>query len=58
MKAKGLQDIYDDGMAAIGECLDAVFPAIPYCIDLLGGPYLLTDEKRLKAFRPVSAANR
>ena len=37
---------------AISECLDAVFPAIPYCIDLLGGPYLETDEARLKAFRP------
>ena len=37
---------------AISECLDAVFPAIPSCIDLLGGPYLETDEARLKAFRP------
>ena len=37
---------------AIGECLDAVFPAIPYCIDLLGGPYLQTNEERLVAFRP------
>ena len=37
---------------AISECLDAVFPAIPYCIDLLGGPYLETDEARLTAFRP------
>ena len=37
---------------AISECLDAVFPAIPYCIDLLGGPCLETDEARLKAFRP------
>ena len=37
---------------AISECLDAVFPAIPYCIDLLGGPYIETDEARLKAFRP------
>jgi molybdopterin adenylyltransferase len=37
---------------AIAECLDAVFPAIPYCIDLLGGPYLTTDETRLVAFRP------
>ena len=37
---------------AIGECLDAVFPAIPYCIDLLDGPYIETDESRLKAFRP------
>lgn len=38
---------------AIRECLSAVFPAIPYCIDLLGGPYLTTDETRLKAFRPA-----
>ncbi|MBT4863660.1 MAG: molybdopterin adenylyltransferase [Planctomycetaceae bacterium] len=37
---------------AIGECLDAVFPAIPYCIDLLEGPYLTTDESKLVAFRP------
>ena len=37
---------------AIRECLDAVFAAIPYCIDLIGGPYLTTDEKRLVAFRP------
>ncbi len=37
---------------AIQECLDAVFPAIPYCIDLLEGPYLTTDETRIKAFRP------
>ena len=37
---------------AIAQCLDAVFPAIPYCIDLLEGPYLTTDEKRLVAFRP------
>lgn len=37
---------------AIRECLDAVFPAIPYCIDLLEGPFLETDETRLVAFRP------
>ncbi len=37
---------------AIRECLDAVFPAIPYCIDLLGGPYLTTDPDKVKAFRP------
>lgn len=37
---------------AIRECLDAVFPAIPYCIDLIGGPYLTTVESRLRAFRP------
>ncbi len=37
---------------SIRECLDAVFPAIPYCIDLIGGDYLETDEKVIKAFRP------
>ena len=37
---------------AIQECLDAVFPAIPYCIDLLNGPFLTTDESKVKAFRP------
>ncbi len=38
--------------AAIRECLLAVFPAIPYCIDLIEGPYLTTDETVVKAFRP------
>jgi molybdopterin adenylyltransferase len=37
---------------AIRECLDAVFPAIPYCVDLIGGPYLTTDEAKIVAFRP------
>lgn len=37
---------------AIAECLDAVFPAIPYCIDLIGGAYLETNEERIVAFRP------
>jgi molybdopterin adenylyltransferase len=37
---------------AIRECLLAVFPAIPYCIDLLEGPYLETDGKVVAAFRP------
>lgn len=37
---------------AIAECLDAVFPAIPYCIDLIGGPFLETNEDRIVAFRP------
>lgn len=37
---------------AIQECMDAVFPAIPYCIDLLEGPFLETDPERLVAFRP------
>jgi molybdopterin adenylyltransferase len=37
---------------SIRECLDAVFPAVPYCIDLIGGPYLITDESVITAFRP------
>ena len=37
---------------AIAECLDAVMPAVPYCLDLIGGPYLTTLEERVKAFRP------
>lgn len=37
---------------AIRECLSAVFPAVPYCVDLLNGPYLTTDESKLVAFRP------
>ena len=37
---------------AIRQCLDAVFPAIPYCIDLLEGPYLECNETVIKIFRP------
>ena len=37
---------------AIRECLDAVMPAIPYCIDLIGGPFLTTVPERVQAFRP------
>lgn len=37
---------------AIRECLDAVFPAIPYCIDLLEGPFIECNEEVLKPFRP------
>ena len=37
---------------AIAECLDAVFPAIPYCIDLIEGPFIETNENRFKVFRP------
>jgi molybdopterin adenylyltransferase len=37
---------------SIRECLDAVMPAIPYCVDLVGGARLETDEAKLKSFRP------
>jgi molybdopterin adenylyltransferase len=40
---------------AIKETLDGVFAAVPYCIDLIGGPYLETREELIKAFRPKSA---
>ena len=38
--------------SAIRDCLMAVMPAIPYCIDLIGGPALQTNEAVVKAFRP------
>jgi len=37
---------------SIRECLDAVFPAIPYCIDLMEGPFLECNEEVMKPFRP------
>lgn len=37
---------------AIRQCLDAVFPAVPYCIDLMAGPYLVCNEAEISAFRP------
>ncbi len=40
---------------SIKETLDGVFAAVPYCIDLLGGPYLETRDAAIKAFRPKSA---
>ena len=41
--------------AAIRECLFAVMPAVPYCVDLIGGPYIETDAAVVAAFRPKSA---
>ncbi|MGH8753287.1 MAG: molybdopterin adenylyltransferase, partial [Burkholderiales bacterium] len=40
---------------AIKETLDGIFAAVPYCIDLIGGPYIETNEEVVKAFRPKSA---
>ncbi|AXH12045.1 molybdopterin adenylyltransferase [Halarcobacter bivalviorum] len=37
---------------SIRECLDAVFPAVPYCIDLMEGPFLECNEEVIKPFRP------
>lgn len=41
--------------SAIGDCLQAVFPAIPYCIDLIEGAWLETDPLFCAAFRPAHA---
>jgi molybdopterin adenylyltransferase len=38
--------------SAIRTCLDAVFPAIPYCLDLIGGYRIDTNDEVCKAFRP------
>ncbi len=46
---EGLKD--QDGKVKV----PGIFAAIPYCIDLIGGPYLETDESVCKAFRPKSA---
>ncbi len=43
---------------AIGETLDGVFAAVPYCIDLIGGPYLETRPEKIQAFRPKSAVRK
>ena len=37
---------------SIRECLDAVFPAVPYCIDLMNGPFLECNKNIIKPFRP------
>jgi molybdopterin adenylyltransferase len=37
------------------QVVPGIFAAVPYCIDLIGGPYLETDESVCKAFRPKSA---
>jgi len=41
--------------SAIDDCLNAVFPAIPYCIDLIEGAYLESNPVQCKVFRPAHA---
>ena len=43
------------GLPAASPPVHGIFAAVPYCIDLIGGPYLETDESVCKAFRPKSA---
>lgn len=44
--------------SAIDDCLQAVFPAIPYCLDLIEAAYLEADPAHCKAFRPAHAKPR
>lgn len=43
---------------AIKECLEPIFPAIPYCLDLIGAGYIQTNENYIKAFRPKKKENK
>ena len=43
------------GLPQASPPVHGIFAAVPYCIDLIGGPYLETDEAVCKAFRPKSA---
>jgi molybdopterin adenylyltransferase len=38
--------------SAVADCLNAVFPAVPYCIDLMGGPRLEAHAEQCEVFRP------
>ena len=40
---------------SIRETLEELFPSIPYCVDLIGGPYISTKRDRMDAFRPPHA---
>lgn len=39
--------------SAIDDCLHAVFPAIPYCIDLIGGAFMQSDPEQCQIYRPA-----
>lgn len=43
---------------AIKECLEPIFPAIPYCLDLIGAGYIQTNENHIRAFRPKKKENK
>jgi molybdopterin adenylyltransferase len=53
---KSIQETLEGLRGADGESVMAgIFAAVPYCIDLIGGPYLETDDAVCKAFRPKTA---
>jgi molybdopterin adenylyltransferase len=43
------------GLPAEARPVPGIFAAVPYCVDLIGGPYIETDTAVCKAFRPKSA---
>ena len=50
--AETLEGLKDETGKSI---VPGIFAAVPYCIDLIGGPYIQTNEEVIKAFRPKSA---
>jgi molybdopterin adenylyltransferase len=50
--AETLEGLKDENGKSI---VPGIFAAVPYCIDLIGGPYIETNETVIKAFRPKSA---
>jgi len=53
---KSIQETLEGVRDADGKTVIAgIFAAVPYCIDLIGGPYIETNEAVVKAFRPKSA---
>ena len=50
--AETLEGLRDAGGKSV---VPGIFAAVPYCIDLIGGPYLEADEAVCKAFRPKTA---
>ena len=44
-----------EGLSGVTPPVNGIFAAVPYCIDLIGGPYIVTDAARCKAYRPKTA---
>lgn len=53
---KSIKETLEGVRSAEGEVIvPGIFAAVPYCLDLIGGPYVETDEAVIKVFRPKSA---
>jgi len=53
---KAIRETLEGARDAEGKVVvQGIFAAVPYCIDLIGGPYIETNEAVVKAFRPKSA---